>query len=200
VSSANLRIVTDPDAFAAPERPDDALVVAWQEGCEASFAKLVDQHGAALYRLLLAILSNPAAAEDAWSETWIRVIRWSDRYEPGGSFRAWLFTIGRRCAIDEQRADRRLLRLALRLFAGRPAESHGRPPSLGLIASEETRRLLDALGGLSETHRTIVLLCLAEGMTSIEVGEVLGMSPQQVRNKLSYARRLLMAELEDRNG
>lgn len=116
--------------MAAPIEPgardDDALMAAWQGGDEAAFGVLVERYGAQLQGFLLHLLGDRSAAEDAWGDTFMRVVRSRDRYQLDGRFRAWLYTVARRCALDQRRSQRRWTRLMTRLTDwGGPAN---RPP------------------------------------------------------------------------
>src|SRR5947209_10826064 len=46
-----------------------------------------------LYRTALRLTRNPADAEDLVHETYLKVFRSANRFEPGTNLRAWLFTI-----------------------------------------------------------------------------------------------------------
>jgi RNA polymerase sigma factor (sigma-70 family) len=183
-----------------PSLDDDALVAAWKAGDDDAFSELVERHGPPLLGFLRRHLGDPGLADDAWSETFLRLIRARDRYKSEGRFRAWLYTVARRCAKDQRRGRRRWVRLAVRVFdrPGPRADEH--TPDLRLIADEQTTRLEQALGQLSEEHRTVVLLTYRQGLDSGEVGEVMGLTGQQVRSRLTYARRLLGRLLGDEGG
>ena len=180
-----------------PTPTDDALVARWIAGDEAAFDQLVTRHGPALHGFLKMTLGDSAAAEDAWSETWVRVVRARSRYVAQGQFRAWLFSIGRRCAKDQSRSIRRRLRL------GAALEEHGArrvvtSPALRLVRSREARALDASLQGLKEEHRSVLLLTYRYDMSSEEVGQILGLTGQQVRSRITYARRLLRESLARR--
>ena len=189
-----------------PRRPalgaldDDALVAAWRAGDEDAFSQLVERHGPPLLGFLTQLLGDAGLAEDAWSETFVRVIRARNRYKAEGRFRAWLYTVARRCAKDQQRGRRRWLRLAVRLFDQPEPRRDEHQPELRLIADERTRWLEAALARLSEEHRAVVLLTYRQGLDSSEVGEVMGMTAQQVRSRLTYARTLLSRHLAEQGG
>jgi RNA polymerase sigma factor (sigma-70 family) len=50
---------------------------------------------------------GPAAAEDAWSETFLAALQAYPRFRPGSNVEAWLVTIAHRKAIDHARAQSR---------------------------------------------------------------------------------------------
>src|SRR5438309_19917 len=64
---------------------------------------LIAKYEYRLFRYLVCITANRAAAEDLFQETWMRVLDRGDQYREGASFEAWLFSIARHLAIDLQR-------------------------------------------------------------------------------------------------
>lgn len=90
---------------------DRVLVEQAQAGDKAALGELLRTHGPALYRsVLLPRLGSEAAAKDALSETYMKVIvsigtfRWQDR----GVY-PWLRMIALRVALDALRARKRTL-------------------------------------------------------------------------------------------
>ena len=95
------------------------MLAAAQEGSEAAFSRLFRDANPALLRYLRVIA--PQAAEDVAAETWLRVVRalMGFRGDERG-WRAWLFTMARRCAIDEaRRRSRRPERVLEETLPGR---------------------------------------------------------------------------------
>jgi RNA polymerase sigma factor (sigma-70 family) len=70
------------------------------------FEKIVDRHGATVLRVCRALL-GPAAAEDAWSDTFLAALQAYPELRPGSNIEAWLVTIAHRKAIDQLRARSR---------------------------------------------------------------------------------------------
>ena len=70
------------------------------------FQALIDDHGDAVHRFLLAS-AGPGAADDCFQETFVSALRAYPRLRPGSNVRAWLFTIARSKAMDHHRAVRR---------------------------------------------------------------------------------------------
>lgn len=175
----------------------DDLVLAWRAGDEEAFCEIVRQYGPPILGFLRRLVGDPNRAEDAWSETFLRLARARDRYVPEGHFRAYLFSIARRCGLDQQRSHRRFGQLLNRLVEWRvPSPTHAQP-MVNVLANERSQMVHEALMKLSEGHRTTILLSYQSGLPSEEVGEIMGLTAQQVRNRLAYARRLLGDILED---
>ena len=71
------------------------------------FEAVVDEYGTMVMRVCRAVLGADAAAEDAWSETFISALRAYPDLRPDSNVRAWLVTIAHRKAIDQTRARNR---------------------------------------------------------------------------------------------
>jgi len=64
--------------------------------------RLVELHADDLYHFLLS-QSDIELAKDISQKTWLKVIDKRKYYQPNGSFKAWLFTVGRNTLLDELR-------------------------------------------------------------------------------------------------
>jgi RNA polymerase sigma factor (sigma-70 family) len=73
-------------------------------------ARLYDNCERDLYHFLLS-LTDPELAQEIAQLTWLKVIEKSHLYRDEGSFKAWIFTIARRCLIDEFRKQGRFQEL-----------------------------------------------------------------------------------------
>src|SRR5512144_1913512 len=118
--------------------PDHHLVGRMSEGEDAALGELYDRYGKTLYALALAIVREPADAEevvvDAFGQAW----RQAGAFDPlRGSVGAWLATIARSRALDTVRARGRRARAR----AGGPAVGRGpRDPGRGARAGPRARR------------------------------------------------------------
>jgi RNA polymerase sigma-70 factor (ECF subfamily) len=87
------------------------LVIRAQAGDRGAVGELLSSHGAALYRnVLLPRLGSEAAAKDALSETYARVVEKIDRFTwQNVGFYPWLRTVALRVALDALRARKRIV-------------------------------------------------------------------------------------------
>jgi RNA polymerase sigma-70 factor (ECF subfamily) len=104
-------------AVAGPSDSDEQLererrlVERAHAGDRAAIGELLRAHGPALYRsVLLPRLGSEAAARDALSEVYARVVERFDRFTwQNVGFWPWLRTVGLRVALDQLRARKRLV-------------------------------------------------------------------------------------------
>ena len=59
--------------------------------------------------------------------------------------------------------------------------------------------MTEAFARLAPAHREVLLLAVVEGMETAQVGAVLGLKPDAVRQRISRARAELAAHLETEN-
>lgn len=172
---------------------DARLVGRARSGDARAFERLARRHLRAAYAVALAILGEPADAEDACQEGFLTALERLDDCREPERFAAWLMQIVRNRSRDALR--RRAVRSALPLDAVRGVAGAG-SPLLDAERAELRARLLEGLRALGETQREIVLLHDLEGWKHAEIGAALGLSEGTVRNYLFHARRALRARLE----
>ena len=145
----------------------------------AEFRDLVDAHADGLYRFALAILRDPATAEDAVQDAFERFWRRRMEVEPS-KHKSYLFsTLHNRC-IDLLR-QRRLMVEVL--------PEHGSVDTRAHWDIQEQLHL--ALMRLNSSQQSMILLRDYEGYSYAEIAEITGTSLEQVKVNLHRARRTL---------
>jgi RNA polymerase sigma-70 factor, ECF subfamily len=156
----------------------------------------------ALHNLARHLTGNEQDAEDLVQETYARALRAERQFTPGTNLKAWLFRILRNTFVSSYRRRRRDptvggLDTVEPDVPGTPDEAWLRNDfeldRLRKIVAEEIEA---ALMTLSEDARTVILLDL-EGLSEVEVGEVLGCPVGTVKSRLSRARAALRLKLRD---
>ena len=176
----------------APETSDsdEALLALFYAGQQSAFAVLYERYWERTLRYAWRMLRRREEAEELCAEVWMQLAQ--GVWKPTGMVRSFLFTLLHRRCLDRLRRRQRRLRL---LPWGRQEPASAQTPEEAAVHSERLCRLERALAGLSEQHRTAVLLFYVEGLSSQQVAQAMGCSDQQLRSRLSYARRLLKEEL-----
>jgi RNA polymerase sigma factor (sigma-70 family) len=114
-------------------------------------------------------------------EVFLEVVRSLHRFHGDeAGFRSWVFTIAHRRLIDARRATRRR--------PVDPAPAEDLEPALPAVEGEapvleqaSTDAVLALLGRLGEDQREVLVLRLVAGLTTREVAEVTGRSPEAVK-------------------
>ena len=91
----------------SPSNPEDAdLVRRALTGDQRACRDLVLRYQRPVFSVLMRVVRRAEDAEDLTQETFVRMFRALDRYDPERPFTAWLFTIATRLAIDHLRRRR----------------------------------------------------------------------------------------------
>lgn len=168
--------VDDAEALERVRRGDD-------RGAEALLAR----YQMSVYNLTLRLLGNPADAQDATQDVFLRAFERLNQYRAGEPLGGWLHGIARHHAID-----------LLRRRRAAPA-----PPEAGpsndvealALASVERQRVRAALDRLSGRDRALLVLRYWEDQSLESIAETLGMSEGAVKVALLRARRSMAAVL-----
>jgi len=164
---------------------DEALMQRVAAGDEPALAELLRRYERPLSSFL-ARSTGGVDVDDLYQETWLRVVRAADRYDPARKFSTWLFQIAVNLCRDRARRGRP----AVGSYVGEPAAAD---------TSETALQRIDArtmLAHLSEQQREVVVLRYYHDMSEAEAAEVLGCPRGTVKSRLHAA----LARLADAFG
>jgi RNA polymerase sigma factor (sigma-70 family) len=169
---------------------DGEIVASIVAGDPSGLAAAYDRYAEPLYKYCRSMLSNPSDAADAVQDTFvIAACRLAELRDPD-RLRAWLYAVARNECLQI-------------LGAGRPAPPITVPPGMtdtviditeGAAERAELRALLTtAARGLNAAEREVLELQLRQGLETVEVADVLGVSRGQAAALASRARDQLEA-------
>lgn len=167
-------------------------MLAYQRGEREAFEELYGRYAKPIFNFLRRTASDTGAADDLLQKTFLKLHVARGSYQPVGSFRGWIFTVARNVLRDHARQRRRGRVAETDEFDEElPAESVSRVrPSaeIGLIVTE-------ALATLPLTQREVIVLNRYHGMNYAEIGELLGVSENAVKQPAFQAMRNLRQRL-----
>ena len=176
---------------------------ALKAGDRETFARLVDETSAHIYRVALQILGDEQDAEDVLQETYIKAFRALPDFEGLSSLTTWLYRIAVNEALMQVRKRKPQ---AISIEESSPfdpeAESEGMDivdfcclPENELLSSESRRFLDQAVRNLPENLRVVFVMRDLEGLSIQETAEALNLSENNVKTRLLRARLRLRQEL-----
>ncbi|MBU4436398.1 MAG: RNA polymerase sigma factor [Alphaproteobacteria bacterium] len=168
---------------------DAPLVRAARGGSQAAFSRLVAIHEKPLRGFLRK--SGWVDADDIAQDAFVAAWGSLGRLRADDGFRAWLYGIAWRKALDHRRAASRSAR---RDEDWRSQEAQQAPAR---ISGEDRLALQAALEGLPEDQRACVTLCLGQAWSHAEASEALGLPLGTVKSHVARGRERLLVVLGD---
>jgi len=162
-----------------------------REGEIAKLETLFDRHHRALFHYFLRLTTNRTASEDLVQDVFYRILKYRHTYQPGTSFRAWMYQIGRNAMVDY--GAKHKAEVALLEEAGDFA-STGPSPDRSAQAAQEAALLHKALKALPAEKREVLVLSRFQGLKYEEIAAVLKCEVGTVKVRVYRALR----ELGDR--
>ncbi|MFH1708938.1 MAG: sigma-70 family RNA polymerase sigma factor [Planctomycetota bacterium] len=163
----------------ADPRTDIDLMTALQSGDQDALAVLIRRYQPGLVNFFRRMGASIVATEDLVQETFLRLFRYREKYRPTGRFVGLLFVMARHALADAQRASMRDER-----------NIRERAATTDMAAFDRTAVRMDmqeALAGLSEKLRIVVVLNAYQGMKLQEIADVLDIPVGTVKSRLHLA-------------
>jgi len=172
---------------------DTELVQRLKSGDEAAFQTVYSRLQGHVFRFALHMSGSRSLAEDVVQETFLTLIRRSDRFDPSrGSLAAFVLGIGRNCLLRRLRHDRNFPSVGSDEAPDVIADSD---PLAELRRSETVRQVREAVLSLPLHYREVLVLCELQERSYEEAAELLGCAAGTVRSRLHRARALLSEKL-----
>ena len=163
-----------------------------------SWDELVRQHADRVYRLAYRLSGNQHDAEDLTQETFIRVFRSVQNYQPG-TFEGWLHRITTNLFLDMVRRRGRIRMEALPEDYDRVPADDPNPEQIYHDA-RLNHDLQAALDSLPPEFRAAVVLCDIEGLSYEEIGATLDVKLGTVRSRIHRGRQAIRDYLAAHGG
>jgi RNA polymerase sigma factor (sigma-70 family) len=183
----------------AADPEDRALVASALSGDQAGYAGLMRLHRDAVYRLARGHVGDADEALDVTQETFVAAFAALERYDGARPFRVWIARIALNKCRDwaRRRAVRRFFTGARPIDEALEIRDVRATPEEALASARALARINAAVAALPATLKNPLLLCAIEGMSQIEAGQVLGLTPKAVETRLYRARAKLSEMLRD---
>jgi RNA polymerase sigma-70 factor (ECF subfamily) len=173
-----------------------------QAGHAAALDDLMERHAPAVFGFLARMLQNEDDANDLAQETFVRVYRARDRFQPDLRFSTWLFTIAANLARNQIRWRTRHPNVSLNaeLSPAEPAladtlPAHEPSPREQTVAEERAAAVRAAVNDLPADLREAIVLCEWEEHSLNAAAALVGTTPKAIESRLYRARRQLREKL-----
>jgi len=166
------------------------------QGDAAAFGQLVRAYERPVYNLTYRMLGNPAEAEDAAQETFLRAYIKLATYQPQRKFVNWLLSIASHHCIDRLRRKSRAPQLSLDdPLPPRWLAADAPRPDQVVSKNQERERVRQMLDTLPPVYRAAVVLRYWYDMSYKEIAAITNSTESAIKSRLHRARRMLAEQL-----
>lgn len=190
-----------PRAIPAEEVEENRLIRRVCDGDHEAFYELIRPYERRVFATALAILRNPADAEDVAQEAMLKAFANLRKFRAEARFSTWLIQI----AINEARMHRRkehaeVMEPMEPMTHGEEEDGNSPPrdfadwreiPLQVLERKEVREKLAEALASLGEKYREVFVLRDIQHLSIEESAKALGISASSVKTRLLRARLML---------
>lgn len=177
-------------------RNDDTLMKAVALGRQDALKLLMDRYMPVVSRTAYRILCDREESRDVAQEVFLKVWQKASRFDERHSVATWLYRITSNLSIDRLRRRRIINIFIPQSSVYEMSAPEARSPEEDYITKEAWDIFCRASENLSPKQRLVYTLRELEELPASRVGEITGMTADQIKSNLSVARRKIKAELQ----
>ncbi len=172
---------------------DTELMGLVKDGDYAAFDELYNRYAPGLRRFLFSLTWDQDTAEDYLQETFLRLYRARNRYQPTGKFKTFVFRIAKNYYITKLRHDRNRNESEQQIYSfdSDPFENiHANAriePEVHLMEDYRRFRLRQAISTLPDGQKLVFVLSHFEDMNYSEIAELLRIPVGTVKSRMHSA-------------
>jgi RNA polymerase sigma-70 factor (ECF subfamily) len=181
---------------------DLPLVELVKAGDHAAFTELVRRYEGKVYQLALRLTGNDMDAMDVIQDVFLSVYQKIHTFRGHAAFSSWLYRITANAAFAKLNQRKRAAAVSIddvlpvveEKASDGPSEWFQKP-DVALFSQETRSALEDAINGLPDDFRTVVILRDVQDLSNQEVADILNLSIPAVKSRLHRARLALRRRL-----
>jgi len=175
---------------------DEELMERYQHGDARAMEALFERHASGVHAFLARMVNDRTLADDLLQTPFLSVVRSADRFQPGLRLVPWLLTIAGNAARDTLRRKKLQVEVLHDDDDGPALE-----PSVGPAMSDpgQRRRIEAAFGKLPEQQRECVVLHKLEGLTFVQIAQMLEITETAARIRAHRGYEKLRELLDEKN-
>jgi RNA polymerase sigma-70 factor (ECF subfamily) len=185
-----------PESSTATAVPAGALgaLVPTADAMPTDFGAVYEAHARAIYYLALRLLGDPARAEDAAHDVFLKAFRNLAGFRHESAVRTWLYRITiNHCRNLRQTWHQRNIQLTANGSFAENTVEDDRSPFRVAAANDLGRQIQKSLDAIPEEYRLLILLVADEEMSYEQIAELTQQTCDSVRGKLYRARKAFAA-------
>ena len=179
-------------------RTDEELVEACLAGEESAFDVLLGRWEKRIRGAIYRLVGSDEEARDLCQEAFLKAYKSLRSFKQEARFSSWLYQIALNLCRDRMRRRRGKTMVSLdELEEGGAAMPVAGPTALDLLQERDTRRLVaQAIEALPDEQREVIILKEYQGLTFLEIAQVLDVPISTVKTRLYRGLDQLRSRLE----
>lgn len=171
-----------------------ASYLRYLDGDDSGINDIVEEYSMGLYLYLCGITGDHYLAEEAMEDAFVKLAVKKPDFKGVSSFKTWLYTVGRNCAVDRARKRSRESHLALDEMLGVPCDED---VERDYLKEERRLSLWHSMSSLKAEHRQVLCLVYIEGFSPTEAARIMKKSRHAIDNLLYRAKKALCDRLNE---
>lgn len=172
---------------------DKKLVLDTLNGDVDSFSALVLSYQERLYNFLLRLTSCREDAEEVLQDVFLRVYKYLYRFDIDRSFSTWIYCIAVNTFKDYYKRKKRRYSACSYENVSHMAECFKNHPDIVYERKEHLIEIIGIINNLKEDQKIAVILKYIQNFTYMEIGEILGVTSDNAKMKVSRAKKIIEA-------
>jgi RNA polymerase sigma-70 factor (ECF subfamily) len=176
---------------------DNIYIDRFLAGDESAFSVLIEKYKRKIYLTAYRLLGNHEDADDITQETIIKIYKELKNFRRESSFYTWIYRIVTNLSLNE------LKRKKVKKFFDFDEvdewlfKDENQSPELSYRENELSNKIKEALNKLPEKQRLVFTLRYYDGLSYVEISELLGTSVGALKANYFHAVNKLQKELKD---
>ncbi len=176
---------------------DQRLIKLTLEGQLDAFGDLIHKYQNRLFNGMVHVIRSESEAEDVVQDAFILAMTRLDSFKGNSQFYTWLYRIAYNVAITKLRRRKPTVSLQGKDDSAKvDFPGNVDAPDERMQGQERASQLMQAMGRLTEEHRSILVLREMDEMDYEAISEILDLPIGTVRSRLHRARSQLKEQLE----
>jgi len=163
--------------------------------------QLYEAHAKKVYNLALQYVQNSEDAQEITQDVFLSVHQQLGNFRGEANLGTWIYRITVNKSLDHLKAKKRKKRFGFfSAFTATNEPHHFDHPGVLLENREETERIFSFINELPENQKTALILQKIEQKSTIEVAEIMDLTPKAVESLLQRARTNLSKKIDTSEG
>ena len=163
------------------------------DGDDNGLIEIIDEYHEGMSLYLNSIVNDMNLAEDIMQDTFVKLAVKKPSFKGKCSFKTWLFTIARNCAIDHLRKESK--------FSGLSLDDHLQISDVTdtekeFLKEQQKVELYSAMKHLNPDYYQVLYLMYFEDLDTSDIARIMHKAKRQVSDLIFRARKSLKTELE----